>query len=121
MTDNELYEILAKLKAYLEAKKTFIQNPLKVNKVNRAIDIINELFPDSEREIKDDPLQMGAIILSVDSGDIVIRGERELALFAELTSLIDNFEIYPTKGNNLHFAAVMQEVFVRIQQGKTKD
>lgn len=118
LTNTEFYEILAKLREYLESEKVFIKNPIRVREMNRALEIINELFPDSQKEIKDDPLQMGAVILTVDGGDIVIRGERELALFSELTSLIDNFEIYPTSRDNIHFAAVMQEVYLNISNKK---
>lgn len=118
MSNTEFYEILAKLREYLESEKVFIKNPIRVREMNRALEIINELFPDSQKEIKDDPLQMGAVILTVDGGDIVIRGERELALFSELTSLIDNFEIYPTSRDNIHFAAVMQEVYLNISNKK---
>jgi hypothetical protein len=118
MNSNELNGILSDLRAYLEREKVFIKNPFREQEVNRALEIINALFPNSVREIKNDPLQMGAVILTVDGNDIVVRGDEELALFAELTSLVDNFEIYATKGNQIHFAAVMQEVLVRIQQGK---
>ena len=118
LTNTEFHEILAKLREYLESEKVFIKNPIRVREMNRALEIINELFPDSQKEIKDDPLQMGAVILTVDGGDIVIRGERELALFSELTSLIDNFEIYPTSRDNIHFAAVMQEVYLNISNKK---
>lgn len=118
MTNTEFHEILAKLREYLESEKVFIKNPMRVREMNRALEIINELFPDSQKAIKDDPLQMGAVILTVDGGDIIIRGERELSLFAELTSLIDNFEIYPTSRENIHFAAVMQEVYLNISNKK---
>ena len=118
LTNTEFHEILTKLREYIESEKVFIKNPIRVREMNRALEIINELFPDSQKEIKDDPLQMGAVILTVDGGDIVIRGERELALFSEVTSLIDNFEIYPTSRDNIHFAAVMQEVYLNISNKK---
>ena len=118
MTDKEFHEILDKLKVYLEAEKVFIKNPFKAREMHRAIEIINELFPDSQREIKEDPLQLGAVIFTVDSYDMVVRGERELALFAELMSLIDNFEVYAASKDSIHFAAVMQEVYLKITQGK---
>lgn len=117
LTNKEFREFINGLREYLEKEKAFVQNPIRMQEVNRAMEIINELFPDCAREIKDDPLQMGAVILDVKGSSMVVRGERELALFAELTSLIDNFEVYP-EGENFHFAAVMREAFVRIQEGK---
>lgn len=117
MTNTEFHEILAQLRDYLESEKVFIQNPMRVREMNRALEIINELFPDAQKGIKDDPLQMGAVILTVDAGDIVVRGERELSLFAELTDLVDNFEIYPTSRDSIHFAAVMQQVYLNIAKG----
>ena len=113
MSDKEFMSFLDELRAYLEKEKVFVQNPSRVQNVARVKEIINELFPNSAVEIKNDQLQTGAIVLSFDRNDIVVRGQRELELFAELASLVDNFEIYE-KQNKIHFAAVMQGVLIRI-------
>lgn len=113
MNNEQFDEILNKLGEYLKADKTFVQNPFRVKEMIRAVTILRELFPHYKMEIKDDPLQMGAQILTVDAPDVVIRTERERELFAEFTSLVDNFEIVP-KGSELHFAAVLQDVLIRV-------
>ena len=118
MTDNEFHSILARLREYLASEKVFIQNPTRVREMERAIEIIEELFPNNFKAIKDDPLQMGAVIFHVEGGDMVIRGERELSLFAELAQLLDNFEIYPTSRDSIRFAAVMQEVYINVANMK---
>ena len=114
MDNREFYGILDGLRAYLESEKVFVTNPFRMAEVERAVDILVELFPEKEKYIKDDPLQMGALILCVDSFDFTVRGEYELALFAEFCSLVDNFEVYSTGVENVHFAAVMQGAYKRI-------
>ena len=113
MNDEQFHEILNKLGEYLKADKTFVQNPFRVKEMIRAVTILRELFPHDKMEIKDDPLQMGAQILTIDAPDIVVRTERERELFAELTSLVDNFEIIPAN-DGVHFAAVLQNVLIRV-------
>ena len=117
MDSKEFNQFLDELKMYLEHEKVFIQNPFRLKEVNRAQEIIGILFPDAERAIDKYPLPIGSIVLSADADDLVVRGKEELALFAELTSLVDNFEVY-AKGNGIHFAAVMHEVFVRLKGNK---
>ena len=117
MFNSEFHSILDGLRKYLESEKVFIENPIRAREMARAMEIMTELFPNNPKRVEDDPLQMGAAILCVDGGDIVIRGERELALFAELCSLVDNFEIYPTSRDSIHFAAVMQQVYINIAKG----
>lgn len=112
--DSEFYELLKQLREHINIEKVFIENPFRMAEVERAMSILGELFPKKEKFLKDDPLQMGAVILCVDSFDMCIRGEYELALFAELCSLVDNFEIYPTSCDSMHFAAVMQGAYKRI-------
>ena len=113
MNDEQFKQILEKLGEYLAADKTFVQNPFRLKEMMRAIEILHELFPHDKMEIKDDPLQMGAQILTIDAPDIVIRTERERELFAEFASLVDNFEVIPC-GDELHFAAVLQNVLIRV-------
>ena len=117
MNDKEFYKILEQIRKYLEQEKSFVENPARMKDAARAVEIIDELFPNAVRGIKDDALQTGALVLSVDSNDMVVRGDEELEKFAELMDLIDNFEIYSTKGTQIHFAAVMQKVFI-LQKGK---
>ena len=48
--------------------------------------------------------------LHMESIDIVVRGTREIELFADLIALADNFEIYPIGDESICFAAVFQGV-----------
>ena len=114
MDNKQFYGILDGLREYLETEKVFVANPFRMAEVERAVDILVELFPEQEKRIEDDPLQMGALILCVDSFDFSVRGEYDLVLFAELCSLVDNFEVYSTGNESVHFAAVMQGVYKRI-------
>lgn len=115
MEDQQFYEILDKLKQHLKTEKVFVQNPFRAREMLRAIEIMHGLFPEDEVQVKDDPLQTGAIIISVEMPYMVIRGERELALFNELTNLINNFEVTSEmKKESVRFSVVIQEVNVRI-------
>lgn len=117
MTDNEFYDILAGLRAHLSKEKVFIKNPLRAREMTRAMEIIAELFPDRPKRIENDPLQMGSVIFCVDGCDMVIRGQRELKLFSELCSLINNFGIYPIGDESVCFEAMMREVYIDVAKG----
>lgn len=115
MNDEQFYEILTKLREHLETEKVFIQNPFRAREMIRAVEIVHELFPEDTVEIKPDPLQTGAMIISVEMPYMVIRGERELALFNELTTLINNFEVTSEMHKeSVRFAVLIQEVNVQI-------
>lgn len=115
MSDNEFNSFLTSLREYLEAEKVFVKNPLRERDVDRAIEILDILFPDATRSVRGNHLQTGALVFSAESDDMVVRGEEELALFAEFTSLIDNFEVYAIKDNQIRFAAILRDAFVRIK------
>ena len=114
MSDEDFYGILDQLRMYIEQEKVFIPNPFRIAEVERAMDILVELFPDKEKFVEQDPLQTGALILSVESCDIGARGAYERALFMEVCSLVDNFEVYPIGDERVRFAAVMQGAYRRI-------
>ena len=109
MEDKELDAILEAFSAHLKREKVFVQNPVRIREINRALEIANELFPDHKTEINDDPLQTGALILSIECTDVdesmVLNDEREIDLFNEMVSAANNFELYKHNGN-IRFAAV---------------
>lgn len=109
MEDNELNIILEAIDNHLKKGKVFIQNPMRVQEVARAMEIAKRLFPDHKTEIKDDPLQTGALILQIECTDvdesIVLNDKNEIALFNEMVSTASNFEFYKHNGN-IRFAAV---------------
>lgn len=105
----ELNIILDAIGKHLKREKVFVQNPARVKEVAHSLEIAKMLFPDHKTEIKDDPLQAGALILQIDCTDtidsMIVRGEREIELFNEMTAAMDNFEIYEIDGH-IRFAAV---------------
>ena len=114
MTDKQMNMIFENLKEYLEKEKVFIENPVKMKEVHRAVEILHQLFPDTEVKVESDPLQMGALVVSFTSFDVLVRGLQDLELFAELTTLIDNFEIYSVDRETVHFAAVVRNALIHI-------
>ena len=111
MNDEEFLVILDKLKAYIESDKAFIDNPFRMVEFKEAIAKANELFPEAKIEVKDDPLQMGAMILSIEDYDLDIT---ETDDFAELIKSADNWEIYSLENGNVCLAAVFNNVLIRI-------
>ena len=111
MTDAEFNLILKKLGDYLAMEKTFVVNPFREPEFRHALYTAYELFPDAKIWIEDDPLQMGAMILKIESFDFDVT---EVNLFSAMIATADNFEIYPTDNGNVRFAAVFQNVLVRI-------
>ena len=118
MNDQEFMTFIGDLKKYLDAEKAFIKNPARLADVQHATEIAKQLFKDMEISIKDDPLQMGALILCINGFDITVRGEREIKLFQELIDKADNFEIYPVGDESVKFAILFKNVLIRIPQGK---
>lgn len=114
MNDAEFQGILNQLGQYLATDKNFIVNPVREPEFKRAVALANELFPNTNVYIKDDPLQMGAMILRMEAFDINISTEREIILFTELINLADNFEVYAIENGNIRLAIVFQDVLVRI-------
>ena len=114
MNDKE-FALLAKgLQQYLERDKVFIKNPERFAEVENAYVIAKKLFADSVVTIEDDPIQMGALILDIKGYDIVIRGQEEIALFSEMISKADNFEMYPIDNEKICFALVFSRALARM-------
>lgn len=114
MDDKEFMNLMNDFKEYLEREKIFIQNPARYADVERATEIAKELFSEYDICIKDDPMQMGAVILCIDGYDITVRGEREIKLFTELISKANNFEIYPVGDEKVKFSILFANVLTRI-------
>lgn len=114
MNDEIFMQILKQLGNYLTREKKFIINPMREADFKKAIEIACGLFPDSKIYTEDDPLQLGAMILCIEDFDISVAGEREINLFNDMTALADNFETYALPNGNVKFAAVFQEVLIRI-------
>ena len=113
LSNEDFMGLMDELAEYLKKEKVFIQNPVRYTEVQRAASIAKELFKDYSISIKDDPIQMGALILCISGFDITIQGEEEIALFTELISKANNFEIYPV-GEKVKFSILFANVLKRI-------
>lgn len=114
LTDEEFYAILAKLGEYLQTEKHFIDNPFRRTEIKDAVIKAHELFPNAKIELRDDPLQLGALILHMEMFDIDVSGVMQINLFTDIIRNADNFEIYPIDDEHICFAAVFQNALVRI-------
>ena len=110
MNDNQFQQFLDKLHTYLKQPKVFVTDINRAREFYNAVDLAKQLFPNAKIEIRDDPLQTGAMSLHMEHIDMVVRGEREINLFISLIELADNFEIYPISDEEICFAAVFQGV-----------
>lgn len=118
MDDKEFETLMQELGSYLEREKVFIKNPDRFAEIERAMEISAQLFSDASIAIKDDPLQMGALVVRIDCFDVTVRGETEIKLFTELISVADNFEIYPVGDERLCFALMFGNALTKLPQGK---
>lgn len=114
MTDAEFQLILDKLGEYLSKEKRFINNPIRQTEIKNAFIKARQLFPDASIALKADPLEMGALIMTIAAYDITLRGATEIKIFSEIISLVDNFEIYVLKDQRLCFAAVFDDALINI-------
>lgn len=111
MNDADFQSILDQLKAYLATKKNFIENPFRLTELKKANDLANQLFPDAKIYLKNDPLEMGAMILCVEDFDLSVT---ETKLFSEMVEKANNFEMYALDNGDVKLAIMFQNVLVRI-------
>lgn len=109
MANKDFDIIMEAISNHLKREKVFVQNPERMQEIAHAFHIAKILFPDHVTEIKDDPLQTGALILQIDctevDASIVLDDEEKIELFNEMVSVANNFEFYQHNGN-IRFAAV---------------
>lgn len=114
MNDETFMQILKQLGNYLATEKNFVINPFRESEFKKAIELACKLFPDATIYTNDDPLQMGAMILCIEDYSLSATGETEINLFSDIIALADNFELYPLNEETVKFAAVFQNVLVRV-------
>ena len=114
MNNTEFMNILNQLNNYLKMEKKFVLNSMRETEFKKAIELACKLFPDAKIYTNDDPLQMGAMILCIEDFSLSVCGETEIKLFSDIISMADNFEFYPIDEGTVKFAAVFQNVLVRI-------
>ena len=103
------------LNVYLQLNKSFVPNSKRLAEVEKAHNIATRLFDGMEITLKDDPLQLGSVVLRIKGVDIVARGEQEIALFNALTENADNFEIYPVNKDEVLMSIMFKRAFTRIK------
>ena len=114
LDDKQFQQFLSDLQTYLKQPKVFVTNIERAREFYNAVDLAKQLFPNDTVEIQEDPLQTGAMSLHIEAIDFVVRGKREIYLFASMIALADNFEIYSKGKDKIHFAAVFQKVHKRV-------
>lgn len=114
MTDNEFHAILSSLDEYLKMEKRFVANPMRHAEFEQTVRKAREIFPEAKIEIRDDPLEMGAMILHIEDFDLDICKGNQIDSFIEILSGADNCEFYTLPNGNVCIAIVCQGVLVRI-------
>lgn len=114
MDDQQFLQFLGELKEYLEKPKMFVTNIDRAREFYNAVALAKNLFPDAKVEIKDDPLQTGAMSLHIEATDFVVRGAADIVSFNRMIALADNFEIYSKGKDKIHFAAMFRGVNKRV-------
>lgn len=111
MKDKDFVNLMNDCKKYLDAEKSFKPNPNQLVNVQRMANIAKSLFPNAKVELKDDPLQLGSIILSIKDYGLDITGEEEIRMFAELIFNAANFEIYSREQEVVSIDLIYDDIF----------
>ncbi len=114
MNDRQFQQFLNELQNHLNQPKVFVTDIDRAREFYHAVNLAKQLFTGATIEIREDPLQTGAMIMHAEMPDIVIRGAMEIDSFSDMITQADNFEIYPVDKGNVCFAAVFQKVNKRV-------
>ena len=115
MDEQIFFDMLNGLSEYLKKDKLFIQNPARIADVQRAYELARDLFPEAEEiSVVDDPLQTGALSISIRDYEMFVRGTRDVALFNELIKNADNFEFVPYGDGEVKFSLLFTDALIRI-------
>ncbi len=81
MNGAELKEILKKLGVQPSENEKFKVVPKRKKEYESALEIAKALFSDAKTAIEDDPLKLGALILSVETHSIDVSGSENMLFF----------------------------------------
>ena len=98
------------LNEYLNSQKMFVQNPKRIAEINAATEMACRLFPKADINLVDDPLQMGAIILTIEDCFITVR---EVKKFIELIGKANNFDIL-SNGEDIKLSILFDDALIKI-------
>ena len=107
MLMNDFIDILTE---YLNSQKIFVQNPKRIAEVNAATEMACKLFPKADINLIDDPLQMGAIILTIEDCFVTVR---EVKKFIDLIGNANNFDILGTE-ENIKLSILFDNALIKI-------
>lgn len=108
MNDEEFMDVLNN---YLKMQKTFIQNPKRIKDVNTATEIACRLFPKADISIEDDPLHMGAVILTIKDCFLTVR---ETKKFIRMVEKANNFEVLYDADDNVKLSILFGNALIKI-------
>lgn len=113
MNNTEFMQFAQMLNEYVDAKKILKVNEERLAEIQHANDIAKQLFADAQISLKmDDPLQIGSIAIYIDCFDMIVRGKDEIALFTELISTADNFEIYAKNNGDIVVTIMFNQALI---------
>lgn len=98
------------LAEHLKTQKMFAPNPKRIAEINAATEMACRLFPKANINLVDDPLQMGAIILTIE--DCIIN-VREINKFVELIGKANNFDIL-CKDEDIKLSILFDKALIKI-------
>ncbi len=88
---------LKDLKQWLETPKTGRVNPVKMQEVMNAYDIIHKIIlsedPDATIEVAEGALQLGSVSVKIVTAAVTVY---DTEMFAKATRNASNFQVYPT-------------------------
>lgn len=114
MDEQYFQQFLNDLQNYLQQPKVFVTDLNRAREFYNCVALAKRIFNDDEITIEDDPLQAGAMIMNIETTDIVIRGKKEINYFYGMVAKADNFEIYPKGKEKICLAAVFNNVNKRV-------
>ena len=111
MNEEEFLSFAELLSEYLGREKVFIKNPARISDVEDAGEIAREIFPFATISLKDDPLQMGALILCIEDIDIAVR---EIESFKSLIGKANNFEVCPIGDDRVRLSVLFNKALIHL-------
>ena len=100
-------EMLEKIGGWINVPKIKILNPERMAQLQERLEMLQRMLADeyieATIEIYPCPLDTGNIIIRMDMDDFVVRNIKK---FADILSVMSNFEIYPLRGNRIRFSMV---------------